>query len=675
VLGDLDADDGEGVHHTAAVALGRRHWAPVVGAAVVAAGGIVSAVAWFRREAARQANARTNRSRRVIGASSGRPSARVPSIGDMTGTESDEAPESSDATNELPELPPMAKAALEKFQASRSDPNRPKKDHFGVFHPIYRILHFIRWSRIGKRMPDRIKTLLAYLEHVIIIHDTYKRMLAGEEPYASDLDDFLVAGSEHVRMPSLFVIEMFPPSEIGNFKRAQKKYGWSAAQLRLYPDLATKLDEARSGSDDSWSWWKPGAVARRGFRAPINTDPVIRKLPSDFDAVEFKAFQIGEGVTAVMAHFYLTDAGASRLDTVWHRNFNAAINWGKFGGKWPQASGKKWVAFRQTQETRGSIHDAARQWMRKHCPGAFAANGQPQPLLDVLIFDELDGTLETRPDEIVHDAMRALGLPHTQDIERSDRLPGMVLAPAEVFFDSEMEVRRTWSVWGQRAAVSTALESYHKSRGLKPGDRSIVHYVMKVVEEYFLRLSISELLSVYQGRYSTLRDTARRSHTRFRMKFLKELRSNLVTLSLDVNSIDRDVRKFNRYGWAMDDAQFVMQDAPYSAALHVARGIPVMEPVNLNKRIHRRQTDMLATLADIDRDYRGILTSAASLTGSMQSLRWGRVALWVALASLAVAATTFLLSEAPHHTTQFHAVVEWFSVTFHHVAAWVTGLF
>ncbi len=520
-------------------------------------------------------------------------------------------------------------------------------------------------------MPDRIKTLLAYLEHVIIIHDTYKRMLAGED---SDLDDFFVAPSEHVQMPSLFVVEMFPPSEIGNFKRAQKKYGWSAAQFRLYPDLATKLDEARSGSSDSWSWWKPGAVARRGFRAPINTDPVIRKLPSDFDAVEFKAFQIGEGVTAVMAHFYLTDAGASCLDTVWHRHFNPAIDWGKFGGKWPQAIGQKWVAFRQTQETRGAIHDAARQWMRKHCPGAFAANGQPQPLLDVLIFDELEGTLETRPDEMVHDAMRALGLPQTHDIERSDQLPGMVLAAAEVFFDSEMETRRTWSMWGQRAAVTSVLESYRKSLGLRADDPSIVHYVLKVVEEYFLRLSISELLSVYQSRYSTVRDTARRTHSRFRMKFLKALRSNLVTLSLDLSSIDRDVRKFNRYGWAMDDAQFVVQNAPYSAAQYLAHGIPVTEPVNLNKRIHRHQADMLETLAEVDRDYRGILTSAASLTSSMQSLRWGRLALWVALASLAVAATTFLLSEAPHHN-KFHAIVQWLGATFQHVAAWVIGLF
>lgn len=592
----------------------------------------------------------------------------------MTGAEADKAPESSDATNALPELPPKAKAALEKLQARMNDPSRPKKDHFGAFHPIYRILHFIRRSRIGKRMPGRIKTLLAYLEHVIVIHDNYKRMLAGEEPYASDLDDFYVAASEHVRMPSLFIVEMFPPSEIGSFKRAQDKYGWSAAQLRMYPDLATKLDEARSGSGNSWSWWKPGAVARRGFRAPINTDPVIRKLPSDFDAVEFKAFQIGEGVTAVMAHFYLTNEGASRLDAVWHRDFRPAINWGKIGGKWPQASGQKWVAFRQTQEARGAIHDAARQWMRKHCPGAFAANGQPQPLLDILIFDELDGTLERRPDEMVHDAMRALGLPHTHDIVRSDRLPGMVLAASEVFFDSEMETRRTWSLWGQRAAVTSVLESYYKSLGLGAGDGSIVHYVLEVVEEYFLRLSISEMLSVYQWRYSTLRDTARRTHTRFRMKFLKALRSNLVTLSLDLSSIDRDVRKFNSYGWAMDDAQFVAQDAPYSAAQLVAHGIPVMEPINLNKRIHRSQADMLATLADVDRDYRDILTSAASLTGSMQSLRWGRVALWVALASLAVSATTLLLSEAPHHS-QFHAIVQWLSLTYQHVAAWITGLF
>jgi hypothetical protein len=44
-----------------------------------------------------------------------------------------------------------------------------------------------------------------------------------------------------------------------------------------------------------------------------------------------------------------------------------------------------------------------------------------------------------------------------------------------------------------------------------------------------------------------------------------------------------------------------------------------------------------------------ILTAAASLTSSLQSTRAATVALWVAMASLAVAARTLLVTQAAEH--------------------------
>jgi hypothetical protein len=592
----------------------------------------------------------------------------------MTGRESDDPPPA-----EHVELPPDVPTQVPELPVFALDPNDQTKDHFGLFHPVYVVLHVIRWSAIGKRLPERITMPIRYLMHVIVIviHDTGRRMRAGKHPFASDRDDFYVAPTEHVRMPSVTVVELFPPSEISSLKRALKKHKWNAAQLRIYPDLAPMLDEARAGTGSSWQWWILGAVLRRGQWAPINPDPVIGALPDEFDAVEFKALQIGEGITVVMAHFFLSETGATYLDEAWHREYQPAINWGRYGGRWPQAQGKKWVAFRAVQEARGAIHSAARRWMRKQCPGAFVANKQPQPLLDVLIFDEFDAQLEHAPSSDVRDALRALGVPLRPEIVRSERIPGMILAAADVGLDSGMEVRRAWSLCGRREALYDVLTPYFTSLGLRPVDSSVVHYVGDTVEEYLLRLSISELLSVYRRKYSTLRDTARQHHTRIRLRRLyglKSLRTTLVTLSLDLANIDRDVRRFNAAGWPSDEVIFLRQAAPYQQVRDVERGLPTDRTLVMNKLMHERQALMLDELVEIDGDYREILTSAASLTSSIESLRTGRVALWVALAALFVAMVTLLRSEAPQHS-QFHELVHDAGQLLHSLIGLITGLF
>jgi hypothetical protein len=579
----------------------------------------------------------------------------------MTESEpSNEPPESSsESLDRDGEREARMRAAAEKYLARRNDPTKPKRDRVGrVLLLIERFLRSVRWSAIGKRLPEFLRVPLSYSIHVIAISDHYRLMRAGEEPYYSDLDEFFVSPTEHVSMPSVFVVEMFPPSEIAHLKKAQRKQAWGAAQLRVFPDLAPKLDEARSGAQGSWQWWQLGAVVRRGYQSAIGMDPDFGDLPQDLDVVELKALQIGEGITAILAHFQLTPTGAKRLDAVWHRDFQPAIHWRGVGGRWPQAAGKQWVAFRQTQEARGAIHDQARGWLREKCPGIFAANGQPQPLLDVLIFDEADATLDEDPGRDGHDRLRALGLPHAHDIERSDQIPGMVLSLAEVYQDSTMEDRRTWSLWGKRAVLLGALKSYADGLGLSHDDHAIARYVEDAAEEHFLRMSISELLSLYQWRYSKLRDSARQSHSKFRMKYLKALRSNLLTLSLDLASIAKDIQNFNARGWRFDRAKFVLQEAPYSAARARAGRLIVSQPINLNKRLYHRQAEMLSALGEVDRNLREILTSAASLTSSMQSLRSARAAIWVAMASLGVAAVTLLIADISKHGF-FGIIVDW----------------
>jgi hypothetical protein len=579
----------------------------------------------------------------------------VPSIVTMTDVQS---PDPDDGLSD--EAKGKIRAAAKKYEESRKN---PKPDHFGLFHPVYKVLNAIRWSRVVKKLPLRITNPLSYVLHVIVIYDTYRRMLTGEDPFA---DPFVVRPGQRVSMPAIFLVELFPPSEIDNLKRSLRRNKWSSTQIKQYVELGPALEEARSGH--GLQWWRLGAVARRGSRR-YYPDASIRRLPRNFDGVDLKAVQIGQGLTAVMARIDLTDRGAAKLNETWHRLFLPRIDWGKWGGAWPQAQGEKWTAFQKTQEARAALHKQARRWLRRQCPGVFATNGYPQPLIDILLFDGLDATFEKRTDEGTSDALRALGLSSSSLIERSDQLPTMVMTKADTRSDSRMDQRGTWSLWGGRDTVYEAFSEVFQAYGLQARDSSVAYWVEKAAESYFIRLAISELLSLSQIRYASMRDTARRSHAQYPMKHLRQLRSNLLTQSLDLSTIDRDVRDHNKPGWRIDRAKFTLEDTAWSAANLAMHGYKAQKPINLNKDLIKRQTRMLEALAVADRDYREILASAASLTSSMRSLRAGTIALCVALASLVVAGMALLLTDAPDHS-QLDVILEWVTARADTISQW-----
>ena len=53
---------------------------------------------------------------------------------------------------------------------------------------------------------------------------------------------------------------------------------------------------------------------------------------------------------------------------------------------------------------------------------------------------------------------------------------------------------------------------------------------------------------------------------------LDRLRASLLTLSVDMSSIDRDIRAYDARGWQRDYAQFFFEDAPFLIAEHDEHG-------------------------------------------------------------------------------------------------------
>jgi hypothetical protein len=242
------------------------------------------------------------------------------------------------------------------------------------------------------------------------------------------------------------------------------------------------------------------------------------------------------------------------------------------------------------------------------------------------------------------------------NLERADNVPG-----------EYVDGRRTWALWGQRNAIEESAKEQLRGLEVQTGagkqpigvdialdsygtdtDDALATFVQDDAEYHLLNLSLLELLAVFNSKYSEIRDNAATRYKRFRvMKHLRDLRTDLVTLSMNVSSVEQDIRDAdNPNSGILPGPVFISR---YTSAMQerIKRlGWAPTNPVNTSARMSEERAKLLTELASIDKRYREILTAAASLTSSMRVL-------WVSTASLSVAALAFLLpllSEATKRT-------------------------
>ena len=298
------------------------------------------------------------------------------------------------------------------------------------------------------------------------------------------------------------------------------------------------------------------------------------------------------------------------------------------------------AAFRTTQAARNSLHETARDWFAEKWPGFFASRGEAQPLVDMLLTDKVD---PEAVDPDLDDALRALGLVDRGTYtETSKDMPRFVFSRADTMMTPGIKSSRTYAMWAQRdaAVAATSLDAY----GDDP-NRSLASRYSNEIEGFLTTLSITSLLSVLEADYARLRDTARANHGRFRISTMERLRDTFLTLSLDVTSVDRDLRQvWDRGPRPVEEAIFTMGWSPRFRARAKSERWGALPAGTVNEWAREDQRAELARLCEMDRDYRDVLSTAASLGASVHASRSGRIALVVAVASLVVAAATLVVA-------------------------------
>lgn len=515
----------------------------------------------------------------------------------------------------------------------------------------YRGLEWLSRGWRRKVIPDPLLTRFNHAINYLIPFNEHDRNKARS------LDGWLhnvhVPKDEHVNVPGIWVLELFPPTELSALERSLARNGWDRSRWHSPVDDANQAILEKSRSGHGYIRWRLVDVVGKGSTYWI-PDGIRAELPADFDYVGLEAFQVGESLTAVIAHFHLTDAAAVKLDATWHEPHEPLLLRAK--PRW-RALDRQWAAHWRTQTARRAQHDLARAWLAERLPGFFAHRRSPQPLLDLMLLDKFDPTVappakRSREAGNIHSAAyRALGLSAYEFYQAtSSSLPKLVLSGADPRMHEALGDSPTWTLWGRRDAVVKAVGNRLSNSG-KDMNRAIASGLVEEMYNVFVMLGASEYIRAAEDGYAKLRDRASVRHGKFHPRALAELRRSLLDLSLNLSSVSSDLRASWDRKWVWEgDARFIYRKSAMYRSRDKKAGIDESKPINYNDNLRDQQLAALARLESADRDYRSILSTAASLGASADSYKLGRIALWVAISSLAVALVTLLFSELSGHS-------------------------
>jgi len=511
----------------------------------------------------------------------------------------------------------------------------------------------LSWLSAGWRrqlLPRRARSALNYGINYLLRYNHHDR--AKVWSLDSLNHNVFVPEDEHVTVAGIWAIELFPPSQLPAFEKALDKNGWKRPQwwASATENNPARLQRARSGHGASW--WSLVDVIRKDSEWFV-PDGIRAVLPAEFEWVSLRAIQVGAGLTAVVAHFTLTKDAASSLDQEWHRNHEPILVPGTFG-QLPESLDRQRAAFRETQNSRRHLHDTARTWMRERISGFFAASRSPQPLLDLLLLEQVDPTSEargemTRDDEIKrNDALRALGLSsHWLSHIVSPSLEKLVLELPNPEMHPALGEGPTWTLWGNRSAIIEAWGESAFAGFSDSADRGIA-YRIESTYNLLTMLSVSEFLVANGQRYAEIRDQATTRHGKFKLGALRDLRRNFLTLSLDLTTVRRETAAFwdnsRMWQWGGGD-DFLYRPSPRTGADDQNLQDADETSRSFNQRVRELQDARFESLVAADRDYRDILSTVASIGASADAFKIGRWALVVALVSMAVAVGTIVLAD------------------------------
>ncbi|WP_143658877.1 hypothetical protein [Streptomyces platensis] len=265
-----------------------------------------------------------------------------------------------------------------------------------------------------------------------------------------------------------------------------------------------------------------------------------------------------------------------------------------------------------------------------------------------MLLREFDPTDPQADASQMRDPLRALGVTKSEFRHWvSDDFPRMLLESVDEGLCPAL--RNCSTLWGGVPQITSEIGDLQFHGGANPS--GLAGYVAMRINGLAVLLGVSHMIDAMSQERASLRDRARNRHGRFSGKRLALLRDDFLTASLDLASVERDVRLRNAsHSSFEEEAEVVVRDSPALEERLRLAGRDAREPQGLNALIRRNQENLLAELLEADKGYREILAAVASMGASIDTFRMGRIALFVAAVSLLVSAVALSLASYSEET-------------------------
>lgn len=494
----------------------------------------------------------------------------------------------------------------------------------------YRVL---RWPLISWRrrfVPWRVRKILNRSMNFVGVFNHLERSRA--EALDDPMENLLVPAAEGFALGGIWVTDFFPPSMYSQLQENLRRNGWEQDRTFGYSEgsKAQQVWRARRGRGFAWS--RIASVANPGS-GYIGVG-IREKLPKEFDFVEISAVQIGRTITAIVAHFRLSESGQASVGSVWTGPHEPKLVWD--GLRTPQLENRYFAALIDTQSERQRLHDLARGWLSARCPGFFSPTEFGQPVVDFGAYTRFDPAAQS-DDRLQGEPLRSIGVQdHYLFRNVSPQLPGAVLAQGDPLRKSNERLTNSWIVMGNLSRLRE--ENDHDGYGDRPRSAATLGAILdEGIASFLLRVATYRYVSQLRETLGEARDTARARHRRFSPRTIGRLRDELLSISLDIPVISRDAALiFSRHGAGWHDVRVTA--VPID-------GIPnPPDAYDLIKRIGSLTKRSLKELEAEDAAYRDVLSTAASLGSSASQTRLAGRALYVAAASLVVSLVTLVVA-------------------------------
>lgn len=210
--------------------------------------------------------------------------------------------------------------------------------------------------------------------------------------------------NEAVRLPCVWVLECYPPSEIESLIHNLDQLGWSRGRLHEEDDeLVNFLYELRSRFDTGGSY-NIGGLVPTGTRSWGMYFPA--DLPSGVQRADVEFLQIVPSTTMLCIRFMFEEGAAAAVEEPFHSDY---VSYREPLRNGYRIHSPRSIRAMNVRAARGYLSAACVEWVREKLPGIFAREDAQHPVVELLLTARAD-LRHLSPEEAAPDYLNNLGL-------------------------------------------------------------------------------------------------------------------------------------------------------------------------------------------------------------------------------------------------------------------------